>query len=65
MHRANFAVDFATGHFKGANPGPLDSQTLADTIGTRLAPTTVAAIDQAPDNLKSALLLGSPEFMLY
>ena len=65
LHRANFAVDFTTGHFKGVDPGPVDERDLEETLGMRLAPATAAAIDKAPPNLKSALLLGSPEFMLY
>jgi uncharacterized protein (DUF1800 family) len=65
LHRANFAVDFTTGHFKGIDPGPLDVQDLEDTLGLRLAPATASIIEQAPTNLKPALLLGSPEFMLY
>jgi uncharacterized protein (DUF1800 family) len=65
LHRANFAVDYTTGHFRGVNPGQIDSADLYNTIGLRLAPATVGTIDQAPENLKAALLLGSPEFMLY
>jgi len=65
LHRANFAIDYTTGHFKGADPGDLRAQDLEDTLDLPLAPATIAAIDKAPANLKPALLLGSPEFMLY
>jgi uncharacterized protein (DUF1800 family) len=65
LHRANFAVDFTSGHFKGIDPGPIEPQDLQETLGLRLAPATLAAIDKAPPNLKPAMVLGSPEFMLY
>jgi uncharacterized protein (DUF1800 family) len=65
LYRANFAVALATGHFKGIQAAPINVIDLYETLGIRLAPATVATIDQAPDNLKPALLLGSPEFMLY
>jgi uncharacterized protein (DUF1800 family) len=65
VHRANFTVQLVNNHFKGVDPGPIDARDLQDTLGLELAPATSAAIDKAPGNLKPALMLGCPEFMLY
>ena len=65
VHRANFAVDVVTGKFRGLDPGPVDYRDLSDSLGLQFAPASASAIEQAPDNIKSALVLGSPEFMLY
>jgi uncharacterized protein (DUF1800 family) len=43
---------------------PPDAAALADTIGGQLAPTTLAAVEQANPALRSALILGSPDFMM-
>jgi len=65
VHRANFAVDFCSGRFKGMDPGPIDAQDLEDTLGLPFSQATLAAVAAAPPKLKPALVLGSPEFMLY
>jgi uncharacterized protein (DUF1800 family) len=46
-----------------AEPTPLDAKALARTLGDRFSPDTRAAIAAAPERLRAALILGSPEFM--
>ncbi|HEY6393842.1 MAG TPA: DUF1800 family protein, partial [Candidatus Binataceae bacterium] len=42
---------------------PPDPSRLAGTLGGRLSTATASAIESAPENLRSPLMLGSPEFM--
>ncbi|MGA8402836.1 MAG: DUF1800 domain-containing protein [Stellaceae bacterium] len=42
---------------------PLDPAPLEALLGPILSDNTKAAVAQAPDNLKAALILGSPDFM--
>ncbi len=65
LHRANFAVDYATGHVNAIDSSSLDVRNIENTLNLKLGPGTLAAINQAPPNMKASVLLGSPEFMLY
>ncbi len=65
LHRANFAIDLSTGHFNGIDSSKIDARNLINTLGLHLSPGTQASIDKAPPNMKAAVLLGGPEFMLY
>jgi uncharacterized protein (DUF1800 family) len=65
LHRANFAIDFAAGHFNGVEGANTDVRSLENTLGIELGSGTQASIDKAPANAKAAVLLGSPEFMQY
>lgn len=42
---------------------PLDGKMLARTLGERFGAGTRAALEAAPEPLRAALMLGSPEFM--
>ena len=46
-----------------AKPEPLDPSPLEKLLGPKLSANTRQAIAEAPDNLKAALILGSPDFM--
>jgi hypothetical protein len=43
---------------------PPDPATLATTLGGQFSPRTAEAVEAAPAQLRSPLILGSPEFML-
>jgi hypothetical protein len=43
---------------------PPDAAALAATLGGALSPSTAAALEDAPMQLRSALILGSPDFMM-
>jgi uncharacterized protein (DUF1800 family) len=66
--RLSFATALGAGKLPldPSTPGlahPIDEQTLLATLGGGVSPQTQAAIDSANPPLKSALLLGSPDFM--
>ncbi|PSF38314.1 DUF1800 domain-containing protein [Aphanothece hegewaldii CCALA 016] len=42
---------------------PVDANQLMITLGNRFSPTTQQAITKSPEQLRAALILGSPEFM--
>jgi len=44
-------------------PQPVSFVALADTLGNRSTAETAQAIREAPEELKAAIILGSPEFM--
>jgi uncharacterized protein (DUF1800 family) len=44
-------------------PQPVDAARLAATIGGHLSETTASAVRAAPERLRAAAILGSPEFM--
>ena len=46
-----------------AKPQPLDPAPLETLLGPVLSDNTKATVAEAPDNLKAALILGSPDFM--
>jgi len=48
----------------GAEISPPEPAQLDASLGGNLSPNTRAAIEAAPDQLRSALILGSPEFMV-
>jgi len=65
VHRASFAIDYASGRFKGVDPGRVDAADLQSVLGMQMSDTTSSALARAPENLKGGMVLGSPEFMLY
>jgi len=76
VHRINLAVGIGRGAPKfrqaeGAdaadNPHlpPADGALVLSTLGNSFSAKTRAAYDSAPNNLRAAVLLGSPEFMLH
>jgi hypothetical protein len=42
---------------------PLDFTDLLDTLGTIVSAETKAATEASPDQMRAALILGSPDFM--
>src|SRR6202040_4221550 len=48
---------------KGPKMTPPDPALLASTLGEYFSPTTAAAVEVSPPNLRAPLILGSPEFM--
>lgn len=46
-----------------AVPAPLDPAALAATLAGAISPRTLGIVEQNPDNLRAAMLLGSPDFM--
>jgi uncharacterized protein (DUF1800 family) len=65
LRRTSFAMNVASGKYKGMEGAAPDYKNLEDTFGNSLSDKTEAAIKSAPDNLKPALVLGSPDFMHY
>jgi uncharacterized protein (DUF1800 family) len=48
---------------KGPKMTPPDPELLAATLGNYFSPTTAAAVEASPADLRAPLILGSPEFM--
>jgi uncharacterized protein (DUF1800 family) len=44
-------------------PVPVDAARLQATLGGALSPATIDTVAHHPDNLRAAMLLGSPDFM--
>jgi uncharacterized protein (DUF1800 family) len=66
LKRINFATALGMGTLKGNSYPPPEYRRLGATIaGSRFSPQTVTTIAAQPEELRSALLLGSPEFMYY
>ena len=65
--RSHFdAQDFmesGTPGLKATDNGWLNRALLASTLGGYFSPTTAAAVEPSPENLRAPLILGSPEFM--
>jgi uncharacterized protein (DUF1800 family) len=47
----------------GPKPAPLDPARLQATLAGSISPRTQAIVQRNPDNLRAAMLLGSPDFM--
>jgi uncharacterized protein (DUF1800 family) len=66
VRRINFATAIGSGQLPGFNAEPPEYRTLGATISAgKFTPQTVATIAKQPEELRSALLIGSPEFMRY
>jgi len=66
LKRINFATSLGTGKLPQNNFQPPEYRRLGATIaGSRFSPQTVSTIAAQPEELRSPLLLGSPEFMRY
>jgi uncharacterized protein (DUF1800 family) len=66
MRRLNFATALGTGHLQGVVAEAPEYRTLGATISNgKFSPQTVATVAKQPEELRSALLIGSPEFMRY
>ncbi|RTL43408.1 MAG: DUF1800 domain-containing protein [Candidatus Melainabacteria bacterium] len=66
LNRLNFATAVASGNARGLVNSPPEYRQLGATIsGSKFSPKTVAVVAKAPEPMKSAIVLGSPEFMHY
>ncbi len=65
VRRTGFASGLSAGKFKGSEGTAVDWQTLNTTLGDTLSSNTQSVVSKAPNNLKSALVFGSPDFMRY
>jgi uncharacterized protein (DUF1800 family) len=62
--RIAFATALAQGRLPlGTPPVPLDPATLQATLAGTLSRTTLDTVARNPDDLRAAMLLGSPDFM--
>jgi uncharacterized protein (DUF1800 family) len=65
LKRITFATTIASGGIPEASPYAIEYRRLGATLGNQFSAQTVKTIMKAPDILRSALILGSPEFMKY
>ncbi|PWT94578.1 MAG: DUF1800 domain-containing protein [Candidatus Melainabacteria bacterium] len=65
LKRINFATGLTLRRMPAVYSGPADPQQLASTLGDNFSIKTTDAVKKAPEPLKAALILGSPEFMKY
>ncbi|HEY9712693.1 MAG TPA: DUF1800 domain-containing protein, partial [Chroococcales cyanobacterium] len=65
LHRIDFATQLASGRMRGVTPQVTDPKQVERSTGDVFSDKTMTAIARAPEKLRSALVLGSPEFMLY
>lgn len=65
INRLNYATVLGTSRYPGITTRVKDPSQVADACTTDLSAATVSAVKQAPPQLKAALVLGSPEFMMY
>ena len=63
--RVAFATALGSGRLPGSDAGPVDEARLRSTVGVMLGDRTRSVIDQSEPQLRSALILGSPDFMRY
>lgn len=63
--RTSFSVALASGRMPFSKGGtePASAYLIAETLGDPFSDTTRQAIAKAPERLRAALMLGSPEFM--
>ncbi len=60
----HMGMEVAAAEHRAPAMAPPDAVALADTLGAELAPETASAVEQASPALRSALILGSPDFMM-
>lgn len=66
LNRLNFATVVGSGNARGLMKAPPEYRQLGATIsGSKFSQKTVAVVAKAPEPMKSAVVLGSPEFMHY
>ncbi len=63
--RISFATALGSGRLPMSDAGPVDAQRLMSAIGPMLGDRTRSVIAGAEPPLRSALMLGSPDFMRY
>ena len=65
LKRITFATTIASGGIPEVPSGAIEYRRLGATLGNSFSGQTVKSIMKAPDILRPALILGSPEFMKY
>lgn len=63
VRRSSLSVPLSNGLLRDGKP--IDSQLLIDTLGNNFSDKTRSVLEQTAPNLKSAVILGSPDFMMY
>ena len=63
--RVAFATALGSGRLPMADAAPVDDARLMATLGPMLSDRTRTVVNQAEPLLRSALILGSPDFMRY
>jgi uncharacterized protein (DUF1800 family) len=65
LKRISLANEISEGQMPGCRGQHADPKLVMDAIGKEIKPNTAAAFAKAREDMKSAVLLGSPEFMKY
>ncbi|MBY0551093.1 MAG: DUF1800 domain-containing protein [Candidatus Obscuribacterales bacterium] len=65
LKRVTLANEMSTGQMAGARGRAADPRRVVNAIGKGMEAKTRAAFAKAPEGMKSAVLLSSPEFMKY
>ncbi|MDR3613830.1 MAG: DUF1800 domain-containing protein [Candidatus Obscuribacterales bacterium] len=65
LKRINFATSVATGEIPEVPLYAIEYRRLGATLGGIFSARTVKVIMKSPDQIRSALILGSPDFMKY
>ena len=65
LKRITFATTVATGQIPEVPLYAIEYRRLGATLGSTFSAQTVKVIMKSPEQIKSALILGSPEFMKY
>jgi uncharacterized protein (DUF1800 family) len=66
LRRLSFATALSNGNVKiNDNPLRVDPLALSESMGNHFSSQTDGAVKKAPERLKAAMLLGSPESMRY
>jgi hypothetical protein len=63
MRRRRCSCRRRTAAAPSAPPVPVDPARLQATLAGALSPATLDTVARHPDNLRAAMLLGSPDFM--
>jgi uncharacterized protein (DUF1800 family) len=62
LRRISLTTALASGRFAGKN-SPVNVQQLSTTLGNNFSAKTMQVVAANPEEMKAALMLGSPEFM--
>ncbi len=65
LNRLNFATQLGTGKFMGTTVGVSQAEDVLAETGLNLSDKSRTAVEDAAQPLKTGLVLGSPEFMMY
>jgi uncharacterized protein (DUF1800 family) len=65
LRRINFASALSSGRMPALTNGPVDYQNVYQAVYGLVSQPTLQTVTKSPENLKCALLLGSPDFMKY